>query len=80
MFAGIAGGALGLGGATILVPSWLSIGIEPNKVVANSIPLIFSTSLSLFFVSLISKSYENEIILAFLVLSFIASFVIRSIL
>lgn len=39
--AGLMGGALGLGGAIILVPVWLNSGINQLKVVSSSPPLIF---------------------------------------
>ena len=45
--AGLAGGALGLGGAIILVPVWLNSKVDKNVAVSTSPPLIFLSSFHL---------------------------------
>lgn len=41
---GFAGGMLGIGGAIILVPAWLEMGIDKTIVSASSAPLILSSA------------------------------------
>ena len=55
--AGLVGGALGLGGAIILVPVWLSNGIDKNVATSSSPPLIFLFSTSPIFLSTVSGNY-----------------------
>ena len=55
--AGTVGGALGLGGAIILVPVWLNSGLDKNIAAASSPPLIFLSSFISFFVSALSGRY-----------------------
>ena len=49
--AGFVGGCLGIGGATILVPAWLDMGIDRSMASSSSAPLIFSSALIAFIVA-----------------------------
>lgn len=57
--AGMTGGALGLGGAIILVPVWLNKGIDKNIAVNSSPPLIFFSALVSFTLGLLSSKYGS---------------------
>ena len=77
--AGVVGGALGLGGAIILVPVWLNSGIDKLVATSSSAPLIFFSALIAFFMALLASSYEGVVMLVFyFVLAFIGSAVVRS--
>lgn len=77
--AGVIGGALGLGGAIILVPVWLNSGVEKVEATSSSAPLIlFSAGIS-FFIALLGQSYSNFFMPVFyLVLAFVGALVVRS--
>lgn len=78
--AGMIGGALGLGGAIILVPVWLNSGINQLKVVSTSPPLIFFSALISFTICFLSGRYRNFMELAFYFgLAYIGSAVVKSI-
>lgn len=55
--AGLAGGALGLGGAIILVPVWLNDKVDKEVATSTSPPIIFLSSLVSAFISAISGNY-----------------------
>lgn len=77
--AGIIGGSLGLGGALILVPVWLSYGVDQKRATATSPFLIFFSSLVPFVFCLFSGQYESMIeILFFFILSYIGSAIVKS--
>ena len=77
--AGLMGGALGLGGAIILVPVWLNSGINQLKVVSTSPPLIFFSALISFTICLLCGRYRNFMELCFYFgLAYIGSAVIKS--
>ena len=76
--AGAAGGALGLGGAIILVPVWLNSGIDKNVATSSSPPLIFFSAVISFIMALLAHSYDGYSILVFyFVLAFIGSAVVK---
>lgn len=54
---GLFGGTLGLGGAIILVPVWLSVGIDKDVAASSSGPLIFVSSFCSFFITSLSGMY-----------------------
>jgi uncharacterized membrane protein YfcA len=54
---GLFGGTLGLGGAIILVPVWLSLGIDKDVATSSSGPLIFASSFCSFFITSLSGVY-----------------------
>jgi len=56
--AGLIGGAVGLGGAIVLVPVWLSIGLDKDVAAASTGPLILISSFCSFFVSAMSGVYN----------------------
>jgi uncharacterized membrane protein YfcA len=60
-FAGLLGGTLGLGGAIILVPVWLNLGIDSQRASSSSPPLIFFSALISFTICLFSGRYRNFI-------------------
>lgn len=57
--AGLIGGALGIGGAIILVPTWLNSGINEIKATSSSSPLIFFSALISFTICLLSDRYKS---------------------
>jgi len=78
--AGLIGGALGLGGAIILVPVWLNMGIDQIKATSSSPPLIFFSALISFTICLLSGRYRSFIDLTFFfVLAYVGSAVVKSI-
>lgn len=78
--AGVVGGTLGLGGAIILVPVWLSSGIDKTVATSSSGPLIFFSALISFMMSFLQKTYDNYLMLIFyFVLAFFGAWVIKSI-
>lgn len=64
-FAGMIGGALGLGGAIVLVPVWLNSGINEIKATSSSSPLIFFSALISFTICLLSDRYKSFTSLGF---------------
>jgi uncharacterized membrane protein YfcA len=78
--AGIVGGALGLGGAIVLVPVWLNKGIDKNIAVSSSPPLIFFSATVSFCLGLLASKYESYLqVLFYFVLAFVSSYVIKGI-
>jgi len=78
--AGLIGGALGLGGAIILVPAWLNKGIDKNIASSSSGPLIFFSALVAFFLAFLGDMYSNVLSLIFyFVLAFTGSAVVKEI-
>ena len=59
--AGLIGGSLGLGGAIILVPVWLNLGMDQMRASSSSPPLIFFSAAMNFIICLISGKYDNFI-------------------
>ena len=58
-FAGVAGGALGLGGAIILVPVWLNSGIDRIIATSSSGPLILFSAMVAFIMAFLQGSYDS---------------------
>ena len=78
LFAGLIGGALGLGGAIILVPVWLNQGIDKNVAASSSGPLIFFSAAVAFFMAFLGDNYDDALILLFyFVLAFAGSAVVK---
>ena len=76
--AGTVGGALGLGGAIILVPVWLNKGIDKNVAVSSSPPLIFFSSAVSFSLGLLGSKYSSFLeVFFYFTLAFVASYVIK---
>ena len=75
--AGIVGGALGLGGAIILVPVWLSNGIDKEVATSSSPPLIFLFSTIPMFLSAVSGAYQVHEFVSYFALSFFSSFFVK---
>ena len=79
-FAGVIGGALGLGGAIILVPVWLNTGIDKDVATSSSPPLIFFSATIAFFMALLGGSYDNfPILIFYFVLAYVGAAVVRGI-
>ncbi len=80
LLAGTVGGALGLGGAIVLVPVWLNKGIDKNIAVSSSPPIIFFSATVSISLGLLSSKYPSYLdVLFYFVLAFVASFVIKGI-
>ena len=78
LFAGMIGGALGLGGAIILVPVWLNQGIDKNIATSSSGPLIFFSAIVAFFMAFLCGMYDDALSLVFyFALAFISSALIK---
>jgi uncharacterized membrane protein YfcA len=76
---GFAGGMLGIGGAIILVPAWLEMGIEKSVVSGSSAPLILASAFISMFIAFLCRYYDSfAMILFYFVLSFVASYFIKS--
>ena len=76
--AGMTGGALGLGGAIILVPVWLNKGIDKNIAVSSSPPLIFFSALVSFTLGLLSSKYGSFVEITFyFILAFASSYAVK---
>ena len=77
--AGMLGGALGLGGAIILVPVWLNNGIDGKVATSSSGPLIFFSATVSYLLGVFSNVYDSiSIQIFYFVLAFIASYIIKS--
>lgn len=76
-FAGLVGGAIGLGGAIILVPAWLSMNYDKDVAAASSGPLILISSFCSFFVSAVSGYYTLAEFGGYFVLAFAASWFVK---
>ena len=77
--AGFTGGVLGIGGAIILVPAWLQMGIDRDVASSSSSPLILSSAFISSFVAALCGYYDSTlVVLANLIWGFIASFYVKS--
>eukprot|EP00919_Chromeraceae_sp_WS-2016_P033680 GHVR01079636.1.p1 GENE.GHVR01079636.1~~GHVR01079636.1.p1 ORF type:complete len:132 (-),score=0.99 GHVR01079636.1:2722-3117(-) len=77
-FAGVMGGALGLGGAIILVPAWLNSGIDKNIAASSSGPLIFFSALVAFSLGFLSGSYHSILeVVFYFTLAYLGSYLIK---
>lgn len=76
--AGVIGGALGLGGAIILVPVWLNSGIDKLVATSSSGPLIFFSAMISFIIALLCHSYDSFVMLVFyFALAFAGAVIVR---
>lgn len=75
--AGLIGGSLGLGGAIVLVPVWLNLGIDKDVATASSGPLIFVSSFCSVFISTMSGNYTTKEFSEFFILSFLSSWLVK---
>ena len=76
--AGVIGAAVGLGGAIILVPVWLKMGIDKDVATSSTGPLIFVSAFCSFFISAISGGYEMLEFLEYFALSFGSVLIVKS--
>ena len=78
-FAGTIGGALGLGGAIILVPVWLNSGIDQNIATSSSGPLILFSAIVAFIMAFLQGSYKSyPAIIFYFILSFVGAWGVKS--
>lgn len=78
--AGVIGGALGLGGAIILVPVWLNSGIDKKIATSSSGPLIFFSALVAYFLAVLSSAYDSFTIQIFyFILAFVGAYLVKGI-
>lgn len=76
---GLVGGSLGIGGAMILVPVWINLGVDKDKAACSSGPLIFSSGFISMVVAVLCGRYTSIWpIVFFLVLSFASSYLVKS--
>ena len=76
--AGLLGGALGLGGAIILVPVWLNSGIDKQIATSSSGPLIFFSALVAYILGVLSSAYDSFTIQIFyFVLAFAGAYLVK---
>lgn len=76
--AGLMGGMLGIGGAIILVPAWLEMGMEKTVASSSSAPLILSSAIISTFIAALCHLYDSiPMIFFYLCLSFISSYYIK---
>lgn len=77
--AGCAGGMLGIGGAIILVPYWLEVGLDKDIATSSSAPLVFSSAFISMVIASLGGMYRSfgEVVFHF-ILAFIASFYVKS--
>lgn len=77
--AGCSGAVLGIGGAIILVPAWMEMGIDKDIASSSSAPLIFSSAFISIFVATLCGMYDSVWqLLFYFVLSFMASYYVKS--
>jgi hypothetical protein len=75
---GFAGGMLGIGGAIILVPAWLEMGMDKDIASSSSSPLILASAFISMVIALLCKYYDSFLMIVFyFVLSYFASFYIK---
>lgn len=78
--AGFCGAILGIGGALILVPAWLNMGMDKDEATSTSPPLILSSSFISVFVAALSGMYDSGLdVFLYFVLAFFGSFFVKSI-
>jgi uncharacterized membrane protein YfcA len=76
---GFTGGVLGIGGAIILVPAWLEMGIDKDVASSSSAPLILSSALISMVIASLCGFYKSFIaIIFYFALSFAASYYVKS--
>lgn len=56
---GFTGGALGIGGAIILVPAWMEMGIDKTVAASSSAPLIFSSAFISMIIAYLCNFYDS---------------------
>ena len=76
-FAGTAGGSLGLGGSSILIPMWLNLKVDKNVATCSTAPLIFLSAFISFFLSALAGTYSAMEVAQYIALSFFSSFCIK---
>jgi hypothetical protein len=77
--AGILGGAISIGGGTVLVPLWFRAGIEKNIALSSTGPLIFFSASVSFFTSALLGKYDSALtVFLYFALSFIGSYIVKS--
>ncbi len=76
--AGCTGGMLGIGGAIILVPYWLEIGLDKDIATSSSAPLVFSSAFISMFIAAMCNMYTSvgQILFHFAI-AFVASFYVK---
>ena len=75
---GFTGGVLGIGGAIILVPAWLEMGINRDIAASSSAPLILASALISSFVAGLCGYYTSLFsVLGYLFWGFIASYYVK---
>lgn len=78
--AGTCGGVLGIGGALILIPAWISMGIDKEIATSSTGVLIFSSAFISAIVASFSGLYEYPLKLIFyFVLAYCSAHYIKSI-
>lgn len=75
---GFAGGMLGIGGAIILVPAWLEMGMDKGIASSSSAPLILASAFISMVIALLCHFYDSFIMIVFYFgLSYIASHYVK---
>lgn len=77
--AGCTGGMLGIGGAIILVPYWLEVGLDKDIAASSSAPLVFSSAFISMVIAGLCGMYQSfgEVLFHF-ILAFVASIYVKS--
>lgn len=79
-FAGMVGAMLAIGGALILIPVWLKMGVDKDVAASSTATLILTAAMVAFTVALANGIYEDVsvfVMLFYLVLSFVSAAVVK---
>lgn len=77
---GFTGGMLGIGGAIILVPAWLSMGMDKNIASSSTGPLILASAFISMVLAFLCQFYDSLLMgIFYFALSYFASFYIKRI-
>ncbi len=79
-FAGMVGATLAIGGALILIPVWLKVGVDKDVAASSTATLIFTAAMVAFTVALVNGIYEDVsifVMLFYLILAFVSAAVVK---
>lgn len=75
---GFVGGMLGIGGAIILIPAWLEMGIDKNVASSSSAPLIISSAFISMIMAMLCHFYNSyTAIIFYFIFSFLSSYYVK---
>jgi len=80
LFAGVMGSTLGIGGGPILIPIWLSAGIDKEVASSSTATLILTSATIAFTITAFNGTYDELSIwkiMMYMLLAFVSSAIIK---